>query len=174
MFAYCLNNPVNAIDLSGKDAIWLQDVNNQTAKILGHTGLFIQNDQGSWYYFNWTNSYCVLRKVDPEAYDYESIDSMIKYDGDRYDIAIRFEGDFSESITYAQSLEDTYQKDDYNLVLNNCMQVVTDVLMKGEFAQSNNFHKLALCKARTSIVPNVAFFIMVSAKNKAHILHMLM
>ncbi len=174
MFSYCLNNPVNAIDLSGKDAIWLQDVNNQTAGILGHTGLLIQDDQGSWYYFNWTNSYCVLRKVDPEEYDYESIDSMIKYDGDRYDVAIRFEGDFSESITYAQSLADNYQEDDYSIVWNNCMQVVTDVLMKGEFAQSNYYHKRALCESRISIVPNVAFSIMIAADSKARVLHTLL
>ena len=47
-------------------------------------------------------------------------------------------------------------------------------LMEGKFNQSDYWYKASLWKARNSIVPNVAFFIMVSAKNKAHILHMLM
>ena len=108
MFAYCLNNPANALDPAGEDAIWLQDTNNRVAGILGHTGLLIQDENGTWYYFNWTNGSCSFYKVDPKQYDYTSIESLMKIDGNRYDATIYFEGDFSGSIKYAEMLKKNF------------------------------------------------------------------
>ena len=171
MFAYCLNNPINAIDPGGKDAIWLQDTYNQVAKIFGHTGLLLQNEEGTWYYFNWTNGSCSFVEVEKETYDYTSLDSMMKIDGDRYDVAIYFEGDFSESINYAQRQKDTYNTEKYALGWNNCMQVVADVLMEGKFNQSDYWYKASLCEARNSIVPNLAFSKMLATDTKIQVLH---
>ena len=171
MFSYCLNNPVNAIDPLGEDAIWLQDTNNRVAGILGHTGLLIQDETGTWYYFNWTNSNCSFYKVDPEKFDYTSIKSLMKIDGNRYDATIYFEGDFSGSIKYAEMLKKNFSKKDYKLMRNNCMQVVTDVLMRGNFAQSDGCYKLFLQRIRSSMIPNVAYSRMVNFHNAVLIYH---
>ena len=162
MFAYCNNNPVNALDSLGTDAIWLQDTNNAVAGPLGHTGLLIQDSDGTWYYLNWTNSYCCCIKVSPIEFDYESLESLMTIDGDRYDAAIYLEGDFSQSVIHASELADNYSPEDYKLMKNNCMQVVTDVLMEGKFEQNDASYKLMLAKSRNSIIPNVAFSRMVN------------
>ena len=162
MFAYCNNNPVNALDSLGTDAIWLQDTNNAVAGPLGHTGLLIQDSDGTWYYFNWTNGYCCCIKVSPIEFDYESLESLMTIDGDRYDAAIYLEGDFSQSVIHASELADNYSPEDYKLMKNNCMQVVTDVLMEGKFEQNDASYKLMLAKSRNSIIPNVAFSRMVN------------
>ena len=169
MFAYCLNNPVNAYDPLGEDAIWLQDIDNAVAGILGHTGLLIQDSSGKWFYFNWTNSYCCCWEVDPKKFDYTSLSSLMTIDGNRYDAAIYFEGDFSASVAYAEKLEKNYSSEDYVLVGNNCMQVVADVLMQGEFEQSDLSYKVMLHKARNSTIPNVAYSRMVNFTNAEQI-----
>ena len=171
MFVYCLNNPINAFDPLGEDAIWLQDTNNRVAGILGHTGLLIQDATGTWYYFNWTNGYCSFFKVDEDQYDYTSIESLMTIDGDRYDAAIYLEGDFSKSIKYAETLKENYSPENYKLVRNNCMQVVTDVLARGEFAQSDTCYETFLYRARNSIVPNVAYSRMFNFHNAVQTYH---
>ena len=86
-------------------------------------------------------------------------------DGNRYDAAIYFEGDFGASIAYAQTLEKDYSSDAYKLLRNNCMQVATDVLMQGEYEQNNTSYKVMLSKARNSIIPNVAYSRMINFYN---------
>ena len=157
MFAYCNSNPVNALDPRGKDAIWLQDIDNAVAGYLGHTGLLIQDLSGKWYYFNWTNSTCYCWEVDPLKYDYTSLDSLMEVDGNRYDASIYFKGDCSASLEYAEDLKKNSSAEDYSLIGNNCMQVVTDVLMQGEFEQNDLCYTTMLHKARNSIIPNVSY-----------------
>ena len=157
MFAYCNNSPHNATDPYGEDAIWLQDTNNRVTGWLGHTGLLIQDATGAWYYFNWNNSGGSFYYVDPEVYDYSKIEELKKVDGERYDAAIYFEGDFSLSIKYAEMLAENTSEADYDFAWNNCMQVVTDVLSQGSFAQSDESYKAFLSKVRYSFVPNLAF-----------------
>ena len=54
MFAYCYNNPLNATDPSGEDAIWLQD--SDAVYGAGHTGLLIQDSNRNWWHFYWGNN----------------------------------------------------------------------------------------------------------------------
>ena len=171
MFSYCINNPVNAIDPMGEDAIWLQDKNNAVVGILGHTGLLIQDATGTWHYFNWSPYNCLFYKVDREKYDYTSIESLIKIDGDRYDDAIYFKGDFSASVKYAETLKASFSGEDYHFLWNNCMQVSVDVLKKGKFSQSNACYQVFLRRIRTELVPNIAYSRMLRFHNAVQSYH---
>ena len=51
MFAYCYNNIVNAVDMTGEDAIWLQDSDNVGS--MGHSGLLLEDAEGNWWHFYW-------------------------------------------------------------------------------------------------------------------------
>ena len=48
LYAYCLNNPINYIDIQGTDAYWITDSTSLFG--LGHSSLLIDIN-GSWYYF---------------------------------------------------------------------------------------------------------------------------
>ena len=54
LFSYCYNSPITFEDKFGEDAIWLHDKNAVYGA--GHTGLLIQDAQGTWYHFYWGNS----------------------------------------------------------------------------------------------------------------------
>ena len=61
MFAYCENNPVNAIDSTGTDAILLQY--HDAAGTFGHLGLLVQDSQYCWHYFYWGGKGKLLNKL---------------------------------------------------------------------------------------------------------------
>ncbi len=50
LYGYCGGNPVNYVDPSGHDAIWLQQTNG--AMNLGHTAVAIQLKNAEWCYFS--------------------------------------------------------------------------------------------------------------------------
>ena len=163
MFAYCGNNPANAIDPLGEDAIWLQELNNQASSIAGHTALLIQDAAGNWYYFNWNNAKCTLSYQG--KINYNGMSSLPPFIIEKYDRVIYFEGDFSASVDYARTLKKGDSSDDYNIFWNNCMQVSADVLMRGKFAQSNWCYRSFLQRIRNSILPNIAYSRMVNFHN---------
>jgi hypothetical protein len=51
MFAYCNNRVVCFKDITGEDAIWIQE--GKSAGYAGHTGLMVQDGDGNWWYFYW-------------------------------------------------------------------------------------------------------------------------
>ena len=155
MFAYCLNNPVNAFDPTGEDAIWLGETYNSASKIFGHTGLLIQDKAGVWYYFNCNNIGCTLKEVG--NIDYNDIKDLPGFISNKYDVSIYFKGDFSTSIEYAKKLGKTFSRKDYKLLRNNCMQVSIDVLIRGKFAQSDASYKSFLRRVSNCTIPNIAF-----------------
>ena len=169
MFAYCLNNPVNAFDPIGEDAIWLQDADLLPG--VGHTGLLIQDANGVWYHFYWGSTgtgklkkegaTAMLHSMGRFVYrDLQKLNEYLNknniYDG-KYEALIYFEGDFSRSVEYAKSL-----KRNYNLIYNNCMQVSVEVLLKGTFDQGNQYYKMFLGKIAINPVPNYAYLRLVS------------
>jgi len=164
MFAYCLNNPVNAIDPSGEDAIWLQDMN--AVYNAGHTGLLIQDAKGKWHHFYWGNNgtgkfnkegaKAKLELLSGFTYtNFDNLKNYLKnhktYNGS-YEGYIYFKGDFSAGQQYA----DTLQRN-YNLIWDNCMQMSVDVLLKGRFEKSNASYKAFLRSIRANPIPNVAY-----------------
>ena len=70
-----------------------------------------------------------------------------------YEKMIYFSGNFGNAVAYAKTLEKNY----YNLLFNNCMQVSTDVLRKGTFTKSNSSYKIFLFRVRCATIPNVAY-----------------
>ena len=168
-FAYCYNNSVNAVDPFGEDAIWLQDKNDVFG--FGHTGLLIQDENGVWYHFYWgysgtskimkSGADCGIRALNDGTYtDIDTINENLNgIYGGKYDGMIYFKGDFSACVDYAKNL-----KSNYNLLFNNCMQVSVDVLLRGEFEQSDLCYKTFLLKIRQNPIPNIAF-------KRLHIFH---
>ena len=160
MFVYCLNNPTNALDPMGEDAIWLQD--SDAVFGAGHTGLLIQDSCGRWWHFYWGNNRSGKKGKSGEGnilllysgnINLSAINSFYeKHYGGKYERLIYFSGNFANSVTYAKALAKNY----YNLLLNNCMQVSTDVLRKGTFAKSNSAYQIFLSRVRSATVPNLA------------------
>ena len=165
------------------DAIWLQY--SELASGAGHTGLLLQDSEGLWYLFYWgTNSpdksiigsntsviggEKVFRKLTKYDFDLNNLyDDVMQYlssvEGN-YDPSeglsgvMYFEGDFDKSIEYVEELVDSLSEDSnqYNLYLNNCMQVSMDALRAGTFDKYNNEYKVALAYASATIIPNDAF-----------------
>ena len=157
MFAYCLNNPVNACDPAGEAAIWLQDVDNAVVGKLGHTGLLIQDAEGTWYYFNWSDKSCYFAAIPLDEDGNSSLEKFMSSTGKRYEKSIYFEGDFSASIEYAMELKRNFASHGHNFFFQNCSQTSVEVLMQGEFSQSDFLYKLFLSEMRFILVPNVAY-----------------
>ena len=163
LFSYCSNNPVNMIDKYGEAAIWLQDAD--AVHNLGHTGLLIQDSDGKWYHFYWgadgtgkSGKSGVSPRVEYLDGKFSNLNDLNKvlnstgcYKG-RYENGIYFDGDFSKSLEYAQSINANY-----DLLTNNCMQVSIDVLSKGKFKTADTAYKNQLSKIRSNPFPNGGF-----------------
>ena len=169
MFAYCANNPANAIDPLGEYAIWLQELNNRASLIAGHTALLIQDADGNWHYFNWNNTSCTLSHQG--TINYNGMSSLPPFIREKYDSAIYFEGDFSASVDYVRTLKKKYSPDDYDVFWNNCMQVSVDVLMRGKFAKSDWCYESFLYRVRNTIIPNIAYSRMVNFHSAVQTYH---
>ena len=166
MFAYCNNCPVNMLDSLGNDAIWIQE--GKTLGILGHSGLMIQDNTGTWWYFYWGTA-----KITFELFIGMDVDADIKLDeigdseielGDINSVksALRhvfqdsservnniteivyFEGDYTATYDYCSRLG---SNDKYNLYSNNCFQISVRAM-----AKSN-----ALFADIEGVIPNLGY-----------------
>jgi RHS repeat-associated protein len=54
LYRMVFNNPINAIDPLGLDAICLLDSDNAAAVGQGHAGALIGDDTNGWIYYNWS------------------------------------------------------------------------------------------------------------------------
>ena len=171
MYAYCINNPINYHDLEGTDAVWIQE--RDSAGTFGHTGLLVENGDGSWYFFYWgmdseaidfgnimnsikgTEAKLVWKELETGNFDLTTTDGVISALQNSNDKSIDrsalvtdtlyFPGDFSKTFHYIEGLTQTTQQ--YNLLFNNCVQQSTKAL------QCSN---LAFEQA-SAVIPNVAF-----------------
>ncbi|MDD4048998.1 MAG: hypothetical protein PHI90_09320 [Clostridia bacterium] len=114
-YSYCGNNPVNAVDPSGKDARIITDKNAVGG--LGHTSVIVQDKNGDWFYYYWGNENAVLEKVtDLSALEnLNNLNTWLKSDkgaryyyGGEYTDATYIKGDFSESYQYFKELVQAY------------------------------------------------------------------
>ncbi len=142
-YAYCANNPVNAIDLRG-DSVTVLNLGTGTDQ---HMAILIQNDAGKWQYFsvNGDNVYIPGtdihfggRKFDDLAVgEFDSpqqfMDSYYNQAGDKDDKSINSYG-FTEGYvlpttseqdnTIRSTFTDISQNESYNIFTNNCATVV--------------------------------------------------
>lgn len=156
LFTYCLNNPINCVDVDGKDAVLLYD-----DSFPGHIGALIQDESGSWLHFywgtakGWTRVVCMFGiDVDPLSWNIPYLGEIdleqINMDGTyahTYEEMLYLKGDFSTSADLAK---ETVEK--YNLYSNNCSQVTLRIL-----AASNTIYSDALALGSTIIRPRKAF-----------------
>ena len=138
MFTYCSNSPTNAVDLSGKDAIWINA--SKWLPIVGHTSLLIEYD-GTWYYTYFGMSDVIMEAV-PDEY-LVSLDAFNEFvrtvhpeadpDTAVYDSATYIFGDFSAAYHQFVKEKNAFEKGDnsYNLIWNNCTTKSWELLQLG-------------------------------------------
>ncbi len=188
-FAYANGNPVSYTDPFGLsaertgDAIWLQY--RDLARGAGHTGLLLQDSDGYWYLFSWgttrpnkaltgadtpvIDSKQVFQKLGKYNFDlnnlYDDVTQYLSSTKENKNLSqgltgvIYFEGDFTKSIEYIESLVKTLStnNEQYNLYDNNCLQVSMEALDKGTFDKYDEQYKHALSYASATTIPNSAY-----------------
>ncbi len=153
LYTYCMNNPINYVDLLGYDAIWITSKNNVYG--FGHTSLLIQNSDGKWYYFFYAINGLLLTEInDMKALN--SLSELNEFLGETgettYTDSVYIAGDFSATYDYVYGLWNEYEThttDDYinssrraddnewkknhgyNAYLNNCADESWKALLKG-------------------------------------------
>jgi len=182
LFAYCYNNPVNLVDLDGKDAIWLQNASG--AWLMGHSGLLIQDSYGKWGHVYWDGK-AWLTEIPKEHVKNLStfnkyIESEIKrldekygkgkgkdknFYGTTYNGWIYLNGDFSEGYNF---LKNGLTGKSYNIFGYNCTRVNLNALFYRNFIYAKNISKktmetyrnmyqMYLIKLSTYLIPNNVF-----------------
>ena len=158
MFAYCENNPVNAIDSTGTDAILLQY--HDAAKHMGHTGLLVQDSQYCWYYFYWGSSEGFLKTLTG------SVDAFMIYTPVGY---LHYGYNLSNLDDVIAALKERERVDgiwttkllskvQYNLYYYNCVQVSIEALMKGKIKYNDKKTKIKITDIMLNeITPNQIF-----------------
>jgi len=146
----------------------------------GHTAILLEENE-SWFYFSWRPHKVVFVEVPNYALnDFVSFNSWIREDNSvqhywtNFDSAIFVDGDFSESVVKARSLYDAYlvnnnlshfsvynnfldfysfYNNDYNLILNNCVDLSYYLLSFGFVSCDGYFGDLV---KEPSFVSNLA------------------
>ncbi|MDD3400151.1 MAG: RHS repeat-associated core domain-containing protein [Eubacteriales bacterium] len=166
-YAYCLNNPINMSDPSGLDAIVLYDSSG-----LGHIGILIQDDNGTWWHFYWGAGSssssssgritCIFGDVEAKTWclKYEctgiptiaDINDAAQYSGS-YDKMKYLYGDYSICVSIAQN-----PTGEYNLYTNNCSQYSLSILASADTGYSDQLSDASDC-----MLPSKAFSCLVNA-----------
>ena len=146
MFAYCYNNAINFVDNDGFDAIWIQEGNSAAG--FGHSGLMVQDVNGSWYYFYWgpvdengsaaematigVTDGMIFEKVENLSGDLtytDDVRSALRTCGNenaeerafKITSTAYFKGDYTATFNYLQKLKNS-PREKYHLLRNNCVQ----------------------------------------------------
>ncbi|GIO39643.1 hypothetical protein J41TS12_45040 [Paenibacillus antibioticophila] len=144
LYTYVYNNPLKYIDPKGNDAVIITAAWGAFGG--GHTSLLLQDEAGDWYYTFYGDTKIVSEKVDRQVM--ESLDNLndwlqkdessTQYYDKKYTSSTYIKGDFSDALDYldalAQDYSDKYGKGknkDYNLFVNNCVEVSWRALQKG-------------------------------------------
>jgi hypothetical protein len=167
LYSYVMNNPVNYIDPSGLDAIWL--THTKGAARHGHAAIAFQDYKDDWWFMSFEGLNGV--KNDAQVFLYQMTDITFNKDGtvkdanflvpdgrggfdtqtwynknaegkDRtfslYDHQVYIQGDFSDSLPVAQF----YQRmgTDYNVLANNCAWVALNVLAESMMGRQCSYY----------------------------------
>ena len=176
LYAYCVNDPVNCVDPSGYDAVFLLE--HSGVYYLGHAALLVSSGSG-WYYFSlngktnakksfgdwfWIgsskaiNQYITIRNINQKIKTYASRNNgTIK----TYTRFIYFKGNYYGTYTSAGSYARQIKAGTfiYNAITNNCTQVVCSALAKGNIKTRTLF-----LGAIKHIYPNAAYTYLLTNK----------
>lgn len=153
LYAYCANNPVNYVDPSGYDAIFLQATKG--AKGLGHSALLIKKS-GKWKYYSWEgdgykswtaqlkNVYKGISSNGVVTKDINSSKSIKRVKnkngkwthGRPYNKYFYIRGNFSNSYKYAKEQMNGKHYKKYKLTSVNCVWVTIQLLRMGKISKT--------------------------------------
>ena len=158
MFAYCLNRPVVMADYQGEDAIYVvnYDSENGGLPIVGHSQLYVQDEDGNWDVVEftgpiWDPSKAKVRVFPAKDDDVNKMKAGKYLYGKNY---VYIEGDFSKSYDTAKKLEGT-NYNGYDVIVNNCHDFAVNMLLKGKF--ESIVVLLTVLRHRNEIIPNVFY-----------------
>ena len=177
LYTYCENDGVNQVDPSGHDAMLLLKTNAGGVTRQGHMALVFQvlekNKKKQVYFFSLNRGSSVggaaATDISFVALGYlpfkwktmkESIESnaklipMVPY----YNEHLYLKGNFSKAKKFLEPDTEGNNRISYNLLTNNCMQVVMDALEVGKFKEYDSDYKMALGYARELKSPMKAFY----------------
>ena len=137
LFSFAINNPIQYKDSCGYDAILINDFNKDSGMIIvGHARLFIQDDDGVWYFTEFAGEGISDAKVSCYRADEDRdinalLQSVLNNQKIEEKSYLYISGDFSESVKYAQEKAGT-NNGGYDPIMNNCAHYARDTLSKGK------------------------------------------
>ena len=152
------------------DAIYVTDYTSHGLKIVGHSMLYLKDENGIWYLTEFigegfdestaevltykVTEQTIKRKLEQPLQSFTTVDTngmthTSYYDGVQY---VGLYGDFSESIKLANdyAINNDYPK--YNLIFNNCLHYVKKILRAG--LATNNIAEMYIEKS-IDIIPRM-------------------
>ena len=183
LYAYCVNDPVNSVDPTGYDAIWINSYS--AAATFGHASLLIESSPNVWNYFFWgpqnllqaiksTTGASVPRKVlfyqiyvtISKSQYYLSLNSLNRvlksFDsglniagGERYTSYVYIKGDFSALKGYINSYMRGTNAPKYSLYHCNCAYMSVKALLRGKLTWNQRQALNKLINGGTLIPNNV-------------------
>ena len=183
LYAYCVNDPVNCVDPSGYDAIWINSYS--AAATFGHASLLIESSPNVWNYFFWgpqnllqaiksTTGANVPRKVlfyqiyvtISKSQYYLSLNNLNRvlksFDsglniagGERYTSYVYIKGDFSALKSYINSYMRGKNAPKYSLYHCNCAYMSVKALLRGKLTWNQRQALNKLINGGTLIPNNV-------------------
>lgn len=174
-YAYCHNDPVGFVDLTGMDAVL---VNKEIEGVSGveHMGGFFQDSKSKWYYFYWGDTVKIEDVSDNFNGSKSDVTAYLKRKGSmgvnnkEYHEAVYVKGDFSKSVKEGQRLQEFYDKNFkkcegespcpnklYNLQFRNCTQVTMYLFMKGKLESGESVKAFLNRRGykEASVLPNI-------------------
>ncbi len=152
------------LDASGHDAIWIQEANSACGE--GHSGLMVQDADGQWYYFFWgpqkegfqlgilfvgVPSRFVLKEINTYGHDLtktnevriavtNSSDPFIRDRDKKITATYYFKGDYTA--TYNWLKEKEKEENLYQLLTDNCVQVVISAMQQSDSHFDRSFSNI--------------------------------
>ena len=135
LYAYCANNPINYVDPTGHDAIWLK-APKFLGGLAGHAALLLKHN-GSWWYFSWgLGGYqkCSFKKLKKNYYKNGKLSYKLNKETKRkknpYTKFIYLKGNFSKGYNYARETKQGKHYRNYNITTVNCAWMALQLLRK--------------------------------------------
>jgi uncharacterized protein RhaS with RHS repeats len=124
LYRYVNNNPINAFDPLGQDAVYLLDSDNLVAVRQGHGAALIGDDSRGWTYYNFAPQIGVNNTVN----HYKTLSDAVK-DPEiaRYDKFLRFNTSRQDDNRAKLKAGELFNKN-YNLFYRNCVHIAGEII----------------------------------------------